>query len=123
MAPVQIYTHDYYNYEEASALERQTVIRDVSSWLEVNDVRHIFMENLGDYIYARTKSVLTDATLSGNDVTFTFTGNSSTIDSEPIDTQALVFYDEMSEGSSVTIPGFIGGATITMTLAFFVSDY
>ena len=116
LAPVQIFTHDYYNYESASASDRQEVISQVSSWLADRGVYHVFMEELGDYIYSRTKSVLTGVQVSGSNITYTLTGNSATADGTPVTTGALVFFDNTSEGVLQTLSGFVGGATYTLQL-------
>ncbi len=116
LAPVQLFTHDYYNYEWASASDRQQVIVQVSSWLQSLGVRHAFMEELGDYIYSRNKSVLTDVQVSGNNITYTFTGNSATADGTLVNTNALVFFDNASEGVPHSLSGFVGGITYTLQL-------
>ena len=66
--PVQLFTHDSLNYEDSTVSDRQAVIAQSSSWLNVNGVRHVFMDDLGDYIYARTKSTLTRASFDGSQI-------------------------------------------------------
>lgn len=114
-APMQIFTHDASNYELATVAERQAVISGVSQWLNSLGVRHIFMANLGDYIYARTKSTLIGATLSGGNVTYTFTGSSATANGALVSTELRLFVGD-DEGIAVTVPGFTGGDTITLPL-------
>jgi len=117
MAPVQIFTHDSVNYVNASVADRQQVIQNVSSWLNPQGVRHVFMEELGDYIYARNKSLLTDVSLTGSNVTYVFTGNATTANSVPVNTNILMFFNNTSEGVPQNIPGFSGGLTLTQPLA------
>ena len=76
-APVQLFTHDSQNYELSSILDRQTVIAQGSTWLTSNGVRHVFMDQLGDYIYARRKSSLSRASFDGTQLTYTFTGDAT----------------------------------------------
>jgi hypothetical protein len=111
--PVQIFTHDSINYELSTASNRQTVIRNVSTWLNGEGVRHRFMDNFGDYVYARTKSRLTRSELSGGNITHVFTGNSATADGTLIETELRLYLSD-DEGTAVTIPGFIGGRLITL---------
>ena len=56
------------------------MIAQASLWLNGNGVRHVFMDDLGDYIYARTKSVLTSATFDGSQIAYTFTGRAANAD-------------------------------------------
>jgi IPT/TIG domain-containing protein/Big-like domain-containing protein/BACON domain-containing protein/3-keto-disaccharide hydrolase/beta-xylosidase-like protein len=116
LAPVQIFTHDGLNYASSTVTERQDAIRNVSSFLETNGVRHVFMEELGDYIYSRTKSALVGATLTGTNVTYTFTGNAATADNQLVQTRLLVFFNDSSEPVSKILPGFTGGLTTTQPL-------
>ncbi|MBI3756920.1 MAG: IPT/TIG domain-containing protein [Deltaproteobacteria bacterium] len=115
MSPVQLFTHDIVNYEYATQQDRQTVIQQASTWLNANDVRHVFMENLGDYMYAHAKSTLVDAVQTTGGVQVTLTGNAATPDGAPVATQFLVFYQD-AEGTPVSIPGFTGGTTAAMAL-------
>ena len=116
LCPVQIYTHDSINYEFSSQADRRAVISSVSSWLNEKSVKHEFMEDLGDYIYARTKSSLNSAVLSGDQVTFTFAGNATHIDGSAVETQLDIYFNESSDGAPITIPGFTGGGTFTFAL-------
>jgi len=112
---VQIFTHDYFNYESASVSDRQEVIREVSAWLSDKGVKHVFMEELGDYIYSRNKSVLTDVQVSGNDITYTLTATLPLL-TAPSCNKVLVFFDNTSEGVAQTLSGFVGGAVYTTQL-------
>ncbi|MBI3757978.1 MAG: IPT/TIG domain-containing protein, partial [Deltaproteobacteria bacterium] len=115
MSPVQLFTHDIVNYELATTAERQAVIQQSAAWLNANGVRHVFMENLGEYMYARTKSALVDAMQTAGGLQVTLTGNAVTPDGVPVATQFLVFYPD-AEGTPVTIPGFMGGTTAAVLL-------
>jgi len=88
-----------------SAADRQSLITQSSTWLQANGVRHVFMQDLGDYIYARNKSRLTAAVMNGTNFQMTFTGTAATADGVLIPTQVMVFYQDV-EATSVTIPGF-----------------
>jgi hypothetical protein len=71
---VQIFTHDGLNYASSTITERQDVIRNVSSFLQAGGVPHVFMEELGDYIYSQDEVGPGRApTLTGTNVTYTFT--------------------------------------------------
>ena len=112
LAPVQIYTHDSGNYGRSQVPERQQVIRDTSTWLNTQRVRHVFMEALGDYMRARTRSVLDDARISNGTLTLTFSGNATTADGDLIGTEFLLFEGD-AEGTPRAVAGFTGGATVT----------
>ena len=112
LAPVQIFTHDLSNYALSSAADRQSVIRQVSLWLNGSSMKHVFMEELGDYIHARNKSKLVTAILSGGEITSTFTGSTATADGALIETELLMFLAE-DDGTRVAIGGFTGGSTIS----------
>jgi len=115
LAPVQIYTHDNNDYVLSTPRERGELIKRVSLWLNARRVKHVFMDELGDYIYARTKSILKKAELDGNKIKCIFIGNAATADGKLIETELLVFMGD-DEGVSVKIPGFINGAKITFSL-------
>ena len=70
------------------------------------------MDELGDYVYARSKSVLTGSQLAGGSITYSFTGSAQTADGVAIATDLLTFLGD-DEGVPVTIPGFAGGLVIT----------
>jgi len=112
LAPVQIYTHDVNNYALATAANRQSVIKQASVWLQQNGSRNIFMENLGDYIYARSNSQLTSATYNGSQITYTFTGTSTDPDGNAIATQVMVFSNDRTSFVQ-SIRSFTSGLTIT----------
>jgi glucose/arabinose dehydrogenase len=114
-SPVQIYTHDVVNYEYATAPERQAVIAQASQWLADNGARHAFMDELGDYLYARNKSILTRVQLAEGSLQFTFTGSAATADGALVPTQAFVFYQD-AEGVPVTLAGFSAPTTLSALL-------
>ena len=113
MAPMQLFTHDASNYEWPNVADRRSVIQQSSTWLASQKGRQVFMENLGDYIYARNKSLLTGALLSAGNVTFTLSGNAATADGVLVQTQLLMFLGD-DEGTWRTIPGFTGGGNFTL---------
>jgi hypothetical protein len=113
LAPMQVFTHDASNYELSSVADRRAVIQQVSSWLSGEKAKHVFMGDLGDYLYARTKSVMTGVLLSSGNITFSLSGNSATADGALVDTQVLMFLGD-DEGTSRTIPGFVGGTSVTL---------
>jgi hypothetical protein len=112
LGAVQIFTHDAGSYAGATFSDRQAVITQASSWLNTNGARHIFLDDLSDYVYARTKSTLTRAAFDGSKLTYTFTGSAVTADGNLIPTQALVFQGD-TEGRWQTVPGFQNGLQIT----------
>ena len=116
LAPVQIYTHDgSNNYVLSSPAQRQQVIREVSTWLNTERARHVFMQDLGDYMLARTRSVLTGAQVTGGTLTLTFTGDATTTEGTPVGTEVLVFLAD-TEGAPQTVAGFTGGATVAVAI-------
>ncbi|MGH7391481.1 MAG: BACON domain-containing protein [Candidatus Rokuibacteriota bacterium] len=115
LAPMQIFTHDTSNYALSSVADRRTVISQVSSWLNANKVRHVFMEEMGDYVRARNKSTLVNALFSAGDITIDFIGDAATADGTPVATELLLFLGD-DEGTPRTVPGFLGGATVTLPL-------
>ena len=71
------------------------------------------MDDLGDYIYARTKSTLTRASFDGSQIAYTFVGTGANADGNLISTQLLVFQGD-TEGAWQTIPGFTNGLQLTL---------
>jgi len=117
LAPVQIYTHDGSNNMVLSTpAQRQQVIQSVSGWLNTERVRHVFMQDLGDYMVARTRSLLTGAQVTGSTLTLTFTGNATTADGAPIGTEVLLFLTD-TEGTPQAVAGFTGGATVNVAIS------
>ncbi len=112
LAPVEIYTHDAGNMSQSTDEQRRQVVSQVSSWLNGNGVRHVFMQDLAAYVHARRKSRLVAAQASTDSITYTFTGDSIDADGTPLDTEVLVFKGD-DNGVAVTIPGFRGGLVTT----------
>jgi len=115
LSPVQVFTHDVINYQLASLTDRRVVINQSSAWLEMHGGRHIFMDDLGNYLYARSKSRLVAAQLLSNTVHLTFIGASATADGSPVSTEVLVFYPD-TEGAPVTVAPFSGLTTLGVAL-------
>ena len=112
LSPVQIYTHDSLNYMFSSLEDRRALIARASSHFNRLGVRHLFMQGLGDYIYARTKSRLARAYLRGGDITCTFDGTATDADGNLIPTDFLVFTND-SDGIWQSVPGFRDGFVAT----------
>jgi hypothetical protein len=114
LAPTQIYTHDGGggggNYVLSTPAERQEVIRAVSSWLNEERAQHRFMEEVGAYMSARTRSVLTDADVVGGNLIVTFSGNATTA-------TELLYFGSDAEAIPVVVGTFSGGGTITVPVA------
>ncbi len=115
LSPAQIYTHDVVNYQLTGLTDRQVVTQESSAWLEANGVRHIFMDDLGDYLYARSKSTLLAVEKIADSLQLTFAGASTTADGAAVSTQLLVFYQDV-EAVSVGLPSFTGPVTLTVAL-------
>jgi hypothetical protein len=115
LAPMQIFTHDASNYQLASVNERRSVIQQVSSWLNSEKAVHVFMEQMGDYIYARNKSLLNQALFSEGDVTLTLSGNSANANGQLVGTEVLLFLGD-DEGTPREVPGFLGGTSVTLPI-------
>jgi hypothetical protein len=109
-APSQIYSHDGGNYEKATAAERQQAISKVSAFLKAHGVRQMFMEDMGAYMRARTKSVLTTAQASSSNLTLNFSGGALDGDGNPVPTYFYVYYGD-DEGVLNQVPGFSNGYT------------
>ena len=112
LAPVQIYTHDSNNYVLSTASDRQAVIQQTSAWLALNGSNNLFMQDLADYMYARTKSQLTSATYNGGQITYTFTGKSTDIDGNAVSTQLMVFQNDQTTFIQ-PVQSFVSGLTVT----------
>lgn len=110
MEPVQIYTHDGANLEFTTASDRQAFVTQLSQWFSTNHGQHVFMDNMGDYLRARSHSTLASATLNSSALTLNFTGGATDADGHLIATKSLVFYGD-DEGVLLNIPGFSNGAS------------
>ncbi|MGI8770894.1 MAG: BACON domain-containing protein [Acidobacteriaceae bacterium] len=111
-APVQVYSHDGGNYEKSTEAQRQQAITQISAFLNAHKVRHLFMEDLGAYMRARTKSVLSTAQASPTTLTLNFTGGALDADGNPVATSFYTYYGD-DEGVSQQVPGFSNGYTFT----------
>jgi len=112
MAPVQMYNHDGGSFERSTESQRQQAITQISAFLNANNVRHVFMEDLGAYMRARTKSLLSTASASPTTLTLNFTGSALDADGNPIATYLYVYYGD-DEGVMLQVPGFSNGTTWT----------
>ncbi|HET6935728.1 MAG TPA: IPT/TIG domain-containing protein [Candidatus Angelobacter sp.] len=112
MVPVEIFTHDdaYSNCQDAT---RKQIIQTVSSWLNQQKARQVFMQDMAQYVYARTKSTLTQASFNGTNITYTFTGKAADADGNLVPTQVLVFSGD-NEGVWQNVPGFTSGLTTSL---------
>jgi len=121
LVPAEVYTQDD-AFQQCSLSPQppntafdngsEEIIHDVSAWLNTNGARHIFMQDMAQYIYARTKSTLTRASFDGTNITYTFTGNAADQDGNLVPTQTLVFDSDTQEHWE-TLPGFKNGLTFT----------
>jgi len=114
MEPVQIYTHDGDNLEYTTTSDRQSFITQLSQWFSTNHGTHVFMDNFGDYLRARNHSLLSTATISGNQLTLNFTGGATDADGHLIPTKAYIFYGD-DEGTLLSVPGFSSASSFTFT--------
>ena len=112
MAPVEMYNHDGGSFEVSTEPERQQSIIGISSFLNANGVRHVFMDDLGAYMCARISSLLSSAQASPSTLTLNFTGNATDMDGNLVPTNVYVFYGD-NEGIQQTVPGFTGGYTFS----------
>lgn len=90
----------------------EQIIHDISAWLNSNGARPIFMQDMAQYIYARTKSTLTRAAFDGTNITYTLTGNAADQDGNLVPTQVRIFDSDTQEHWK-TLPGFKNGLTFT----------
>ncbi|HWZ45574.1 MAG TPA: family 16 glycoside hydrolase [Candidatus Saccharimonadales bacterium] len=112
MAPTQIYTHDGGNMANSTDQERQQLISTLSPWLTGRGVRHTFMEQMGAYMRARTKSALTTGQVTPSTITLNFIGSATDANGATVATKALVFYGD-NDGTLVDVPGFTNGTTVS----------
>jgi hypothetical protein len=110
-APVNLYTHDSNNLVRSSVTDRRTVIQQGSQWLDQHEAFHVFMEDLGAYVHARTRSRLTQAGWDGSDITLTYTGDARNADGQPVTTSVYIFMDD-DEGALRSVPGFADGTSV-----------
>jgi hypothetical protein len=113
MAPVQIYNHDSGSFSESTTVEAQAAITQISTFLNANHAIHVFMEDEGAYLCARTQSILTAAQATPATISLTFTGNATDMDANPVPTTFYLYYGD-DEGVQQKVPGFTGGYTYSM---------
>jgi hypothetical protein len=123
MAPAEVYNQDdafqqcalspppaNTSFHNAS----EQIIHNVSTWLNGNGARHVFMQDMAQYIYARTKSTLTRASFDGTNFSYTLTGSAVDPDNNLVPTEVLIFEGD-TEGRRQTLPGFRNGLVVTIT--------
>jgi hypothetical protein len=113
MAPVQIYNHDSDSFELSTTAEAESAITQISSFLNTNHAIHVFMEDEGAYLCARTQSVLASAQSTSSTISLNFTGNATDMDENLVQTTFYLFYGD-DEGVQQKVPGFKGGYTYSM---------
>ncbi len=112
MVPAEMFTHDD-SYSECLDSSRQSIIQNVSGFLNSHGAKQVFMQDLAQYVYARTKSTLTQASFNGTTITYTFTGKAADPDGNLVPTQILVFNGD-TEGVWQNIAGFSNGLTTSL---------
>jgi hypothetical protein len=112
MVPAEMFTHDD-AFSECLDSSRQQNIQVISGFLNSHGAKQVFMQDLAQYVYARTKSTLTQASFNGTNITYTFTGKAADPDGNLVPTQILVFNGD-TEGVWQNIPGFSNGLTTSL---------
>ncbi len=112
MVPAEMFTHDD-AYSDCVDSSRQSIIQTVSGFLNTHGAKQVFMQDMAQYVYARTKSTLTQANFNGANITYTFTGKAADADGNLVSTQILVFNGD-TEGVWQNVPGFSNGLTTTL---------
>jgi hypothetical protein len=112
MVPAEMFTHDD-AFSDCLDSSRQQIIQTVSGFLNSHGARQTFMQDMAQYVYARTKSTLTQASFNGTNITYTFTGTAADADGNLVSTQILVFSGD-TEGVWQNIPGFSNGLVTTL---------
>lgn len=115
LVPVEAFTHDdaYSNCDPSQPSVRQGMISNIAHWLGSHGSKNVFMSTLAQYVYARTKSTLTQASFDGTNISYTFTGSAADPDGNLVPTQLLVFAGD-NEGQWQNIPGFSNGLTTSI---------
>jgi hypothetical protein len=113
MAPVQIYNHDSDSFDLSTTAEAQQTITQISSFLNAKGAVHVFMEEEGAYLCARTQSVLTTAQATASTISLNFTGNAADMDGNLVPTYFYLYWGD-HEGVQQQVPGFSGGYTFSM---------
>lgn len=112
MAPVQIYNHDGGSFANGTDTEEQQAVQGISAFLNKHAVRHVFMDDMGAYMRARTKSVLASASATSTTLTMNFTGSATDADGNTVPTYTYLFTGD-NEGTLLQVPGFTNGYTWT----------
>ncbi len=112
MVPAEMFTHDD-AYSDCLDSSRQQIIQTVSGFLNTHGAKQVFMQDMAQYVYARTKSTLTQASFNGANITYTFTGKAADPDGNLVPTQILVFSGD-TEGVWQTVAGFSNGLVVTL---------
>ncbi len=110
MMPVQIYTHDGDNMELATTSDVRSFVQQLSTWFNQNHTRHMYMDEMGDYLRARNKSLLTTASINSTAITLNFSGTATDADGNKIPTKAYIYYQN-DEGTLLDVPGFSSGGS------------
>lgn len=112
MVPAEMFTHDD-AYSACQDASRKQNIQAISGFLNSHGAKQVFMQDMAQYVYARTKSTLTQASFNGTNITYTFTGKAADPDGNLVGTQILVFNGD-TEGVWQNIPGFSNGLVTTL---------
>jgi hypothetical protein len=112
MVPAEMFTHDD-AFSGCLDSSRQQIIQTVSGFLNSHGAKQVFMQDMAQYVYARTKSTLSQASFNGTNITYTFTGKAADPDGNLVSTQILVFNGD-TEGVWQSVPGFSNGLTTTL---------
>jgi len=112
MVPVEVYTHDD-KYAVCPDPQRRQLISDISGFLNTEKAQHIFMQDMSQYTYARTKSTLSQANYNGSQITYTYTGAAMDLDGVLVPTKVLVFSGD-TEGQWQGVSGFSSGLVTSM---------
>jgi hypothetical protein len=112
MAPVEVYNHDGGSMANSTDQERQQFISTLSPWLAARGVQYIFMDDLGAYMHARVKSVLSSGTVTPSTISLNLTGSATDMNGVPVSTYAYVFYTN-DNGQLTRVPGFTNGTSVS----------
>jgi IPT/TIG domain-containing protein/3-keto-disaccharide hydrolase len=112
MVPAEMFTHDD-AFSACQDASRRSMIQGISGFTNNHGGKQVFMQDMAQYVYARTKSTLTQASFNGTNITYTFTGKAADPDGVLVPTQILVFNGD-TEGVWQNIPGFSNGLTTSL---------
>jgi hypothetical protein len=114
-APVNFYTHDANNLVRSTPFDRRAVIQQGTAWLSQQGAFHVYMEELGAYVHARTGSRLERGSVTDTALSLTFSGDARDADGQPVTTGFYVFLDD-DEGALRWVSGFADGTSLGLTL-------